>query len=250
MTIWARESEEFDEQLHHILFGDDPDAGPAPPYSTDRVAIRKAIEQAFPRVELGWEDADPEDWNPRPVLLVLNGGRQLFWHIVKDSQALCLCEAAIKLMALTAPVRPVREAETGFYWFRPHPGVHFFPTRHFTSPATRRGGQEEVILDHPFAFSVSEPFPVFIRRRRGEPQATGVSFTIEWPENDGAIEVPLRRLPGELGPRIEPPDDWHADYEPEQLIELPDGGEELDEDDVLFDEMTAAVMGRRRNGEE
>ena len=71
-----------------------------------------------------------------------------------------------------------------------------------------------------FVFSVSEPMPIYVREVRGQMVATGMERPLDWPRDTllrGGAEIPLERLPGEIGPRIEPPADWHAEHHPEHL---------------------------------
>ena len=186
-----------------------PEADAVPPYTTDEALIRDAVQDTFAPVALSWKDC----WkgtSDLPHLTVRRNGRKLFREFCEGTRAQSLCTAAIKLAALLSVDRPVPVLQMGFYWFRPSPGVYFYPERFtFQREGVRHG--------YPFAFCSSEPFPVFVVGGGGRAVVTGIGCPLDWPDNDGAIPVPINRLPGEFGPRIEPPTDWHADYHPEQL---------------------------------
>lgn len=85
-------------------------------------------------------------------------------------------------------------------------------------------------LPEPFrGFQTSEPIPVFVRGHGKEAMVIGVGYPLEWPEypaDGGAYEVPVGVLPGEFGPRIEPPREWQAKYDVARLLERydPRGG--------------------------
>lgn len=194
-----------------------PEDGEVPPYSTDEAVILAAIQAAFEPVEMTWKN----HWKgtgEMPHLVVRRHGRRLFKDLCEGTRAETLCDAAIRLAALQVKRLPAPDVRTGFYWFKPRPGVYFYPERNRGCPVVMR-------YYPPFAFSSSEPVPVFVSGTRSKALVTGVGSPLDWPDNDGAVSVPIQRLPGEFGPRIDPPADWHADYHVErQLVsyELPD----------------------------
>ena len=235
MTIWAHESEETGRLFHRTLSDYDlcvylalhggrlPDDKAVPPYSTDDALIRDAIQATFGPLGLSLTNYE-EAHGSQPYLIVRRDGRKLFWPIREQTRALCLCDAATKLAALLSVKRPVPDLQMGFYWFEPSPGVYFYPERFSLY------GEKE-ILGYPFAFASSEPFPVFVSGSGSRATVTGIGSPLDWPSNDGTIDVPIDRLPGVFGPRIEPPKDWRPDHHPERLLEYPDLLEDEDEDE-------------------
>lgn len=203
MIQHLREGQDLDRRVHSALHGSPlADDEQVPTYSTDGVVIFDALRAALGPVDVSRTDRGCRRHLPYRYE-VTQEGRKLLWADGK-TEALALCSLALSLAALRAAKRPVPDMATALYWFRPARGVFFEPNSSFP----------------PFCFSTSEPFPVFVKSGKGETTAIGMGCPLDWPEypvDGGAYAVAVDRLPGEFGPRIEPPKAWHADFDPERL---------------------------------
>lgn len=197
--------------------GDEPEA-----------LILVEIEEAFGRLDFEW--SAKSDHVRVTVRKGRGARRQAICSVFGLTRTGALCAAARHLAAFHARTyRVPRIAPGRFYWFRPWPWHYFYPE----DLRSLQGGEPP--HGNPFAFATPTPFPVYVHRDlchvRGAYRhvlaATGVCATADpvgWPENcDGApIAVPLSRLPGDLGPRIEPPAGWS---EPAPAAAAPSGQE-------------------------
>lgn len=200
----------LDAEVHVALYGVGLVEGEqVPAYSTDEAIALQALQRQYGSLELRWGRR-----RGGPTLDVLADGRLLFRGLWGRTRALAACSAVIHLAAHRALRRDVASMETGFYWFRPQSGVFFFPMLTRTE-----GGAVSGTL---FSFAKSEPIPVFVHRLGHALEVTGIGSPLEWPDDEGGpMTVPAEVLPGDYGPRIAPPRNWHPDHRPEESVEFP-----------------------------
>ena len=213
MEITHRAGDDYDQLIHCVLFGaDDKGGATVPPYSTDAEVILEAIRAVFGQVDMRWKrstDRSVHEDGHRLCLEVRGEDEKAYGN----SPAMALCDAALLLAAALVECAVPQDMQPGLYWFRPSPWVPVLPLE--VSDYGRSVSEGPI-----FVFSVSEPMPIYVREVRGQMVATGMERPLDWPRDTlsrGWAEIPLERLPGEIGPRIEPPADWHAEHHPEHL---------------------------------
>ena len=210
MTLGLQAGPRLDGEVHRALYGPARLEGEVlPAYSTDETVALEALQRHLGPLELThWR-------HPRgPALNVGEDGKLLFRALVERTRALAVCSAITHVAAYRAPRREVSPMETGFYWFRPVPGVCFFPTLWRDDDGS--------IWGMPFSFTKAEPVPVFVHRLDDGLEVTGIGSPLEWPGDEGGpLTVLADVLPGDYGPRIAPPASWHPGHRPEESVEFP-----------------------------
>lgn len=217
MTRYLEKGEELDRWIFRALHGRQPaDDDVVQAYSADEEVILAALHARFGPLEVAWQQG--EEWPSRDIELVVSrAGRQFFVSQTKGDHTLILCAAVLHMATTLADERVLPVFRTGFYWLRPEPGFPFFPWASVSVEGDHVYGFHSV-------FQKSGPVPVFVDASHGRAEATGIGCPLDWPEypvDGGAMTVPVSVLPGEWGPRIEPPPDWHRDFRPEELNLFP-----------------------------